>query len=258
MFQNNFFWSAPKSRKRGKTAGKRSGSKPARKWLRRMAKGLGLAVLGLGAAGMLLILLLRWVPVPTSAFMLSHHWNGQQVAYQWVAFQDIAPSMAIAVVASEDQRFLQHRGFDFDAIADAIAENRRRARPRGASTISQQVAKNLFLWPRASWPRKGLEAGLTVAIEACWPKRRILEVYLNIAQFGPDIFGVAAASQHYFNIPPCRLDSRQAALLTAILPSPNRYTLKPPSPYIQRRSLQIQEQVRLLGGPAYLSVLKPN
>lgn len=249
MFQNNFFWSAPKSRKR---------SNSARKLYRRIAKGLGLGILGLGAAVCLLILLLRWVPVPTSAFMLSHHWRGEPVTYEWVALQAIAPSMPIAVVASEDQRFLLHRGFDFDAIAEAMTENPQRPKPRGASTISQQVAKNLFLWPRSSWLRKGLEAGLTVTIEVCWSKRRILEVYLNIAQFGPGIFGVAAASRYYFGIPPSQLDDRQAALLAAILPSPNRYTLKPPSPYMLQRSLQIQEQVRLLGGPDYLSVLKPD
>jgi monofunctional glycosyltransferase len=256
MFQNNFFWSAPKSRKRSNSARKRF--QPARKLYRRIARGLGFGLLGLGAALFLLILLLRWVPVPTSAFMLSHHLQGAPVTYAWVPLQAIAPSMPIAVVASEDQRFVLHRGFDFDAIADAMAENRRRLRPRGASTISQQVAKNLFLWPRSSWLRKGLETGLTVTIELCWSKRRILEVYLNIAQFGPGIFGVAAASRHYFDIPPSQLDGRQAALLAAILPSPDRYTIKPPSPYMLQRSLQIQEQVRLLGGPDYLSILKPN
>jgi monofunctional glycosyltransferase len=256
MFQNNFFWSAPKSRKRRNSGRKRV--QPARKLYKRIARSLGFGILAVGAALFLLILLLRWVPVPTSAFMLSHHWRGASVKYEWVPLRAIAPSMPIAVVASEDQRFLLHRGFDFDAIAEAMAENRQRPRPRGASTISQQVAKNLFLWPRASWLRKGLEAGLTATIELCWPKRRILEVYLNIAQFGPGIFGVAAASQHYFGIPPSQLDGRQAALLAAILPSPNRYTIKPPSPYMLQRSLQIQEQVRLLGGPDYLSVLKPD
>lgn len=255
MSQNNFFWSAPRSRKRSSSARKRS--QPTRKLYRRIARGLVVGLVGSGAAICLLILLLRWVPVPTSAFMLSHHWRGDPVTYEWAALPSIAPSMPIAVVAAEDQRFLLHRGFDFDAIAEAMTENRQRPRPRGASTISQQVAKNLFLWPRSSWLRKGLEAGLTVAIEVCWPKRRILEVYLNIAQFGPGIFGVSAASRHYFDIPPSQLDGRQAALLAAILPSPDKYSLKPPSPYMLQRSLQIQEQVRLLGGPDYLSVLNP-
>jgi len=229
--------------------------KPARSRWRGIAKAIGIIGLALVVGVFASILLLRWVPVPTSAFMLSHHWGGSQPEYRWVPWQEIAPTMPIAVVASEDQRFLDHWGFDFDAIGQALTENRWRARPRGASTISQQVAKNLFLWPKPSWVRKGLEAGFTVAIEVCWSKRRILEVYLNIAQFGPRTFGVDAASRRYFDIPPSRLDGRQAALLAAVLPNPANYSLTPPSPYVRQRADDIQQQVGLLGGPQFLATL---
>lgn len=246
MFRNDLFWSGHDPLRR---------QKPLPDRLRRIAKRLGLAVLGLAVALFLLILLLRWVPVPTSAFMLSHKLSGSRPEYNWVAWRHIAPTMPIAVVASEDQRFLEHGGFDYEAISKAMKENRWRARPRGASTISQQVAKNLFLWPKSSWLRKGLEAGFTVAIEVCWSKRRILEVYLNIAQFGPRTFGVDAASRLYFDVPPSRLDGRQAALLASVLPNPRNYSLTPPSPFVLQRSAEIQEQVALLGGPDYLASL---
>jgi monofunctional glycosyltransferase len=207
------------------------------------------------AAVFVLILLLRWIPVPTSAFILSHYIDGKRPEYQWVSWSDISMEMPIAVVAAEDQRFPLHRGLDFDAIADAMAANQKRSNPRGGSTITQQVAKNLFLWPGKNWIRKGLEAALTLAIELCWPKQRILEVYMNIAQFGPSTFGVGAASQRYFQIPPSQLSGRQAALLAAVLPNPKRYPLSPPSPYVRQRAAAIQVQVGRLGGPAYLNNL---
>lgn len=218
-----------------------------------VAKCAAAGFIGLLSLVFLLIMLLRWVPAPTSAFMLRHKLHGRATAYRWVDGDRISPNMAIAVVAAEDQRFPHHFGFDFEAILDAVAENRRRSTPRGASTISQQVAKNLFLWPGRSFMRKGLEAGLTVAIEICWPKKRILEVYLNIAQFGPKTFGVAAAGQRYFHKTPDRLTPYEAALLAAVLPNPENYTVAPPSPYVRQRAEDIREQVRLLGGPSYLS-----
>ena len=228
---------------------------PQRGFWRRLVRLLGWGVLGFVAALFLLLLIFRWIPIPTSAFILGHQWKGGRPEYTWVAWQHISATMPIAVVAAEDQRFLEHWGFDLEAIAEAIQENRWRAKPRGASTISQQVAKNLFLWHNSSWLRKGLETGLTVAIEICWPKRRILEVYLNIAQFGPRTFGVHAASRRYFDIPPSRLDGRQAALLAAVLPSPGNYSLAPPSEFVRQRADQIQQQVRLMGGPAFLAPL---
>jgi len=225
-------------------------------WFARLVRWLCLGVFSVIAAVFLLILLLRWLPVPTSAFILSHYFDGGRPEYQWVSWSDISGQMPIAVVAAEDQRFPLHRGLDFDAIADAMAANQRRSSPRGGSTISQQVAKNLFLWPGKSWFRKGLETWLTLTIEVCWPKQRILEVYLNIAQFGPSTFGVGAASKRYFHIPPARLTGHQAALLAAVLPNPKRYALAPPSPYVRQRAAFIQEQVRQLGGPDYLKNIR--
>lgn len=215
---------------------------------------------GIGAACILagyflLIFLLRWVPIPTSAFMLGHIFEGKQPDYKWVAWPRISTSIPIAVVAAEDQNFPFHWGFDFKAIAQAMQDNPHRSYPRGASTISQQVAKNLFLWSGRSWLRKGLEAVLTVTIELIWPKQRILEVYLNIAQFGPNAFGVEAGSRYHFGVPPSGLSPRQAALLAAALPNPADYRITPPSSYITRRAEFIQQQVRQLGGPAYLSKL---
>ncbi len=220
-----------------------------------VARRIAMACGGLAGFTLFLIVLLRWVPVPFSAFMVGHFISGEKVDYDWVPYSRIARAMPIAVVASEDQRFPDHWGFDFEAIADAMEHNSNHKRIRGASTISQQVAKNLFLWPGRSWVRKGLEAALTLAIEGCWPKRRILEVYLNIAQFGPNTFGVGAASRRYFGRPPARLSSYQAALLAAVLPNPNQYKVSPPSAYVWQRAADIQEQVRLLGGPSYLARL---
>ena len=201
----------------------------------------------------LLIAALRWIDPFTSAFMLQRQaaiWgegSTRWVAYDWVDWDAIAPTQPLAAVAAEDQRFPQHWGFDLDAIADALEDRAGGGRMRGASTISQQVAKNLFLWSGRSWLRKGLEAYLTLSIEALWPKRRILEVYLNIAQFGPDVFGVGAASARYFDATPIQLSSHQAALLVAVLPSPMRYRIDPPSEYVYARALHIQRQMRRLG-----------
>ncbi|MEO7200282.1 MAG: monofunctional biosynthetic peptidoglycan transglycosylase, partial [Dokdonella sp.] len=160
--------------------------------------------------------------------------------------------LAIAVVASEDQRFPQHRGFDVDAIRDALAAADDGERLRGASTISQQVAKNLFLWGGRSYVRKGLEVWFTALIETLWTKQRILEVYLNIAEFGDGIYGAQAASQQHFGRPATELSSHQAALLAAVLPSPKRLHAKRPSAYVQKRAAWIERQMRQLGGSAYL------
>lgn len=205
------------------------------------------------AVPVVLILIFRWAPVPITAFMLGHWMEKQKPVHQWVAWNEISSAVPIAVVASEDQNFPNHWGFDFEAINKAIEDYNHHGRMRGASTISQQTAKNLFLWSDKSWVRKGLEAVLTVAIELCWSKQRILEVYLNIAQFGPDIFGIAAASREYFNIPPSKLNAGQAALLAAMLPNPGRHQISPPSSFMRERAADIQRQVELLGGPGYLA-----
>ena len=218
----------------------------AARWLLRLA-------LGWIALTILLVLPLRWIPLPTSAFMLREAAVGETpIRYEWVPWEGISPHLPISAVAAEDQNFPTHSGFDFDAIADAWRERQRGERFRGASTISQQVAKNLYLWPGQSFFRKALEAWFTIAIETLWTKQRILEVYLNAAEFGPGLFGVAAASREAFDREPGDLTARQAATLIAVLPSPKRMSAARPSPYVRRRAGDIQRQVRNLGGPAYL------
>jgi monofunctional biosynthetic peptidoglycan transglycosylase len=198
------------------------------------------------------IALLRFVPPPTTAFMLASEYK--PVRYRWVAWPRIAPVAALAVVASEDQKFPSHWGFDFGAMENALHHNAHSRRIHGASTITQQTAKNLFLWSGRSYLRKGLEAGFTVLIETLWPKRRILEVYLNVVEFGPGIYGVEAASQHYFGKSAARLSRHEAALLAAVLPNPERLHVDRPSTYVAARAADIEEQMQLLGS-GYLRAL---
>ena len=212
-----------------------------------------LVVSGLFAFSVLLVLLFRWVPPPTSAFMLEA--DLRPVHQEWVGWPHIAPAARLAVVASEDQKFPDHHGFDFEAIDKALEHNQKHRRLRGASTISQQTAKNLFLWSGRSYVRKGLEAYFTVLLEALWPKRRILEVYLNIAQFGPDVYGVEEASRRYFGKPAARLDAHEAAVLAAVLPNPEKMHAGSPSGYVEERASEVGEQMRLLGSD-YLDELR--
>lgn len=169
-----------------------------------------------------------------------------------VPLEAISPELAVAVLAAEDQRFLGHPGLDWRAIRSAVEERLRDGRVRGASTITQQVAKNLFLWKERSWLRKGLEAWLALWIDALWPKRRILEVYLNVAQMGPRQYGAEAASRHHFGHAARTLSAREASLLAAVLPSPERLRLDPPSAYVRTRAAEIRESARRLGGPPWL------
>lgn len=212
-------------------------------------------LVGAGAALMLLSLLMvlpwRWFAPPTSAFMLREQlFEDNAVYYQWVPWGSISPYLAIAVVAAEDQKFPVHHGFDFESIAKALDETR--GRRRGASTISQQVAKNLFLWPGRSYIRKGLEAYFTLLIETFWAKRRILEIYLNVAEFGPGVFGAGAASRGYFAKPAERLSLYEASLMAAVLPSPKKMSVRRPSAYVRGRAYEIRTWVRKLGGAHYL------
>jgi monofunctional biosynthetic peptidoglycan transglycosylase len=205
------------------------------------------------------VAVLRWAPPPTSAVILAR-WvsEGAPQAYRWTPLEQIAPAMALAVVAAEDQKFPVHRGFDLEAIQDALLEHLDGGALRGASTLSQQVARNLFLWQGRSLARKGLEAWYTVWIELLWPKRRILEVYLNIAEMGERTFGVGPASRRFFARPPAELSNEQAALLAAVLPNPLRLRADRPSDYVRQRQRWILQQMRQLGGPAYLAgVLSP-
>jgi monofunctional biosynthetic peptidoglycan transglycosylase len=231
-----------------------------RRWSHRLARWLLFAGAAWIVGSVLLVLLLRFVHPPLSAVM-AEDWIAAKAGgdrsftlrQRWTPWQRVSPALPIALVAAEDQRFPDHHGFDFEAIQRAIEEADDGERMRGASTISQQVAKNLFLWSGRSFVRKGLEAYFTVLIEALWPKRRILEVYLNIAEFGQGTYGVGAASEQFFRTTPDRLDARQSALLAAVLPNPRRFHVDHPSPYVQRRAAWIQRQANQLGGAAYLT-----
>ena len=174
------------------------------------------------------------------------------VDYRWTDYAEISRHAKLAVIASEDQKFAFHPGFDFEAIDRAVKEREQGRRVRGASTISQQVAKNLFLWPGQSYVRKGLEAYLTLLIESLWSKQRILEIYLNIAEFGPGVYGVGAAAPRYFHTSASRLSRAQAALLAAVLPAPTHFHVAQPSAHVLRRQAWIIGQMNALGGEAYI------
>jgi monofunctional biosynthetic peptidoglycan transglycosylase len=201
------------------------------------------------------VLALRWLSPPTTSFIvqaqlgtLGKHAQCNKVNYQWVPIKRIARLASLAVIASEDQLFSQHWGFDFNAIGQVLEGGEK----RGASTISQQVAKNLFLWPGRSWVRKGFETYLTAWIELVWNKRRIMEVYLNTAQFGPCTFGVGAAAKQFFGKQASSLSLNESALLATVLPNPYRMNPGRPSEYMLERALWIESQVVQLGGTAYL------
>ena len=212
------------------------------------------------ASSVIIVLALRWINPPFTAFMAESQitaWIDRDSHYlshhRWVALTQISPNLPLAVVASEDQKFPEHWGFDVEAIEKAYEMNQHSHRVRGASTISQQVAKNLFLWSGRSYFRKGLEAYFTVLIEACWPKRRILEIYLNIAQFGYGIYGAEAAAQHFFQKTASKLTRTDSAVLAAVLPNPVRFSAAAPSSYVVRRRDWILGQMQALGGPEMLN-----
>jgi monofunctional biosynthetic peptidoglycan transglycosylase len=209
------------------------------------------------------VLSLRFIPPPRSLFMLRDEIGAllenkpaYRLQYQWTAWEDISANAALAVIASEDQRFGEHFGFDVKAMLSAWKHNLRKKKIRGGSTITQQTAKNLFLVREQSYLRKIFEAYLTLLIELFWPKQRILEMYLNIAQFGDGVFGVGAAAQVYFHKPAARLTPHEAAALASVLPNPIKYQVKNPSPMISKRRAWIEAQMRRLGGPAYLKTLQ--
>jgi len=225
--------------------------------LRKLFKWAVLAALAFAVLTALPVVAMRWWDPFSSSFMLraqlaAANDSNYRTRFVWVDLERISPHAAVAVIAAEDQQFPFHDGFDLKSIREAVRENASRRRPRGASTITQQVAKNLFLWNGASYLRKGLEAWFTVLLEACWPKERILEVYLNIAEFGPGIYGVEAASQKFFRKPAARLDRYEAATLAAVLPNPRRLHADRPSRYVAERRDWILSQMRGLGGRAYL------
>jgi monofunctional biosynthetic peptidoglycan transglycosylase len=204
------------------------------------------------------VLALRWVAPPTSAFMLAAMRDAATpVDYRWRALADISPQLAVAVIAGEDQRFTQHSGFDLKEIEKAVESGRTGGRIRGASTISQQTAKNLFLWSGRNWLRKGLEVWWTIALEGLLPKRRILEIYVNIAEFAPGTYGAEAAARRFFAKPAADLSAEEAAMLAAVLPSPATYRVDRPGPELWKRQEWILAQMRALGGVSLLLELEP-
>ena len=203
-----------------------------------------------GAVGLFILLLVLLpvggvaihgvVPPLTTFLMVEQGLKGRGLDYRWRSLDDISPRLVEAVIAAEDARFCSHAGFDMRAIEKALENNARGRRVRGGSTLSQQTAKNVFLWSDRNLLRKGLEAGYTVLIEAFWSKRRIAEVYLNVAEWAPGVYGAEAAAQHWFGKSAADLTAREAARLAAILPSPRRYKAAAPGPYVRRRASRIQ------------------
>jgi monofunctional biosynthetic peptidoglycan transglycosylase len=202
-------------------------------------------------ATVLLVVVFRFIPIPFTPLMLIR--CGEQMTdakrdlmlkKDWVPLHKISPHMQLAVVCAEDQLFVEHEGFDYEAIDKALKHNKRSKRKRGASTISQQTAKNLFLYPNRSWVRKGFEVYFTLLIESFWSKNRIMEAYLNIIELGDGIYGAEAASRHFFKKPAAKLTPSEAALLAAVLPNPLRYSAARPSAYVQRRQSWILSQMQ--------------
>ncbi|TDK24449.1 monofunctional biosynthetic peptidoglycan transglycosylase [Luteimonas aestuarii] len=240
----------------------RPGRPKRRRWLRRLLM-LPVLFVVLSAAQ---VAALRFVDPLFSSFMAIRQfeaWTAGEwsfrVAYDWRDLGDIAPTLPVALVAAEDQAFAGHRGFDLEAIEHARKRNERGDALRGGSTISQQLAKNLFLWQGRSagsrWVRKGLETWYTGLIELMWPKRRILEVYANVVEFGDGVYGAQAAARTYFRRDAKDLTLAQSARMAAVLPSPKRYSIANPGPYVQRQSRWVERNVRQLGGAAYLDTL---
>lgn len=222
--------------------------------MRRAGRWLAWSFGSLIVISVLVLVVFRFVPPPTSAFIIADRLehDGQDIRRQWVDLDHMSRWLPLAVVASEDQRFLQHWGLDLKAIATAVDDYRQGDSLRGASTLSQQTAKNLFLWNGRQFVRKLLEAGLTLEMEGVWNKRRIIEVYLNFAEFGPGIYGVEAASRAFFGLHASQLSRWQAARLAAVLPNPRVLDAGHPTAYLWQRINWITGQMRQLGGTAYL------
>lgn len=230
-----------------------------RRWLRWL---LALPFL-FALASILQVATLRFIDPPFSTFMLIRQFEawgsgdfGFRLAHDWRDLDEISADLPVALVASEDQNFAEHFGFDLKAIEKARKNNERGRKVRGGSTISQQTAKNLFLWSGRSWLRKGVEAWYTLLIETMWPKHRIIEVYANIAEFGDGVYGAQAAARTYYRKDASRLGPAEAARMAAVLPNPKRYSIAKPGPYVQRRAAAIQRQMRYIGGDGYLKQIE--
>ena len=214
--------------------------------LRRLGRWLGVCILVGVILSWMVVLPLRWIDPLATAFMLQDDSRRETILYEWSAWSDIGVASPIAVVAAEDQKFSSHFGFDLKSIQQSVEEHADGASLRGASTITQQVAKNLYLWSGRNFLRKGIEAYFTVLLEVALSKKRILEIYLNIAEFGPGIYGVRAASETYFGKTPNELTDAEAALLAAVLPNPKRLHAGNPSAYVRQRQSWIMQQMQRL------------
>ncbi|MGE4406195.1 monofunctional biosynthetic peptidoglycan transglycosylase [Pseudomonas sp.] len=232
--------------------------------LRPLLRRLSKLLLWLIALSALLVLLFRWVPPPFTALMVERKiesWRSGQaidLTRDWRPWRELPDDLKMAVIAAEDQKFAEHWGFDIGAIRAALNHNESGGSLRGASTLSQQVAKNLFLWSGRSWLRKGLEAWFTALIELLWPKQRILEVYLNSVEWADGIFGAEAAARHHFGTGAPYLSTRQSSLLAAVLPNPRQWGAGQPNSYVNNRAAWIRQQMRQLGGSQYLQRIVPN
>ena len=198
------------------------------------------------------VVVYRFVPIPGTLLMLSRNINDNApIHYDWQPLENISPHLALAVVSSEDNLFTQHNGFDIDAIKLAQEEAKKGKKLRGASTISQQTAKNVFLWNGRSWVRKGLEAYFTVLIELIWGKERIMEVYLNCIEMGNGIYGASAVAKHHFGTSADKLTKSQCALIAATLPNPRKYNSAKPSKYMLKRQSDILKLMKYIGKVDY-------
>lgn len=202
----------------------------------------GLVVFFIGPV--VVVAIYRFVPPPVTFLMVQRAVEGRGFERQWVPMEQISPSLVRAVIAAEDARFCEHHGFDLEAIEKAMAANAAGKKLRGGSTISQQTAKNIFLWPGRDWVRKGLEAWFTVLIEVGWGKQRIMEVYLNSIEWGPGVYGAEAAAQRNFKIPASKLNATQSARLAAIVPKPLAWKAAKPGPYMKRRAGSINRNAK--------------
>lgn len=218
--------------------------------MRRVFKYITYCLLTFLVSTVLTVAVYRWLPVPITPLMVircvQNIHNGETAAihHKWVPLKQISPYLPVAVMASEDQNFMHHHGFDFNAIQDAAIERLEGERSRGGSTISQQTAKNVFLWPQSSWLRKGFEVYFTVLIELMWPKERIMEVYLNSIEMGPNIYGAEAVAQRHFGCSARKLRRSDCALIAATLPNPLRFSSLAPSGYMRKRQKKIEQEMR--------------
>ncbi|MEH1007637.1 monofunctional biosynthetic peptidoglycan transglycosylase [Winogradskyella sp. ECml5-4] len=197
-----------------------------------------------------LVVLYKYIPIPGTPLMAIRYFEDNESKmweHNWVPIENMSEHIQLAVICSEDQKFLDHNGFDIEAIEKAYEYNKKGKRIRGGSTISQQTAKNVFLWPERSWLRKGLETYFTFLIENIWSKERILEVYLNSIEMGPNIYGIDAAAQHWFNKTAANLSAYEAAAIASILPNPRTYRANPATNYIQKRKQWIVKQMQFYG-----------